>query len=94
MFAASGPLILRVGGDSADQSFWDPQSLPMPQWAFTIAPSWLDQARRLVRRLGVKLILDLNLITDSPPTATAMGAGGRDGPPPRQHHRLRGRQRA
>jgi Glycosyl hydrolase family 79 C-terminal beta domain len=66
----SGPLVLRVGGDSADRSFWDPQSLPMPDWAFTIAPSWLDQARQLVRRLGVKLILDLNLITDSLPTAT------------------------
>jgi hypothetical protein len=64
-----GPLILRVGGDSADHSFWDPDAAPMPPWAFTLAPRWLDQARQLVRRLGIKLILDLNLITDSPTTA-------------------------
>jgi hypothetical protein len=67
--AGGGPLILRVGGDSADHSFWDPDAAPMPRWAFTLAPRWLDQARELVRRLGIKLILDLNLITDSPATA-------------------------
>jgi len=64
-----GPLVLRVGGDSADRSFWDPDAAPMPRWAFTLGPPWLDQARDLVRRLGIKLILDLNLITDSPATA-------------------------
>jgi hypothetical protein len=64
-----GPLMLRVGGDSADHSFWDPDAAPMPRWAFTLQPRWLDQARQLVRALGIKLILDLNLITDTPATA-------------------------
>jgi hypothetical protein len=64
-----GPLVLRVGGDSADHSFWDPDQLPMPRWAFSIAPSWLGQANQLVRTLGVRLILDLNLLTDSPTQA-------------------------
>jgi len=67
--AGAGPLVLRVGGDSADHSFWDPDAAPMPRWAFTLAPPWLHQASELVRRLGIKLILDLNLITDSPSTA-------------------------
>ncbi|MFL5859661.1 MAG: hypothetical protein ACJ780_02620, partial [Solirubrobacteraceae bacterium] len=37
----------------------------MPPWAFTIAPGWLRQAPALVRSLGIRLILDLNLITDT-----------------------------
>jgi hypothetical protein len=67
--AGGGPMILRVGGDSADHSFWDPRDVPMPRWAFTIEPELLAQARRLVRQSGVRLILDLNLITDSPAEA-------------------------
>jgi hypothetical protein len=65
----AGPLILRVGGDSADHTFWDPNAAPMPGWAFSVAPKWLAQARALVRTAGVRLILDLNLITDTPATA-------------------------
>jgi hypothetical protein len=66
----SGPLVLRVGGDSADHSFWDPDQSRAPRWAFSIEPSLLAQTRQLVRGLGVRLILDLNLITDSPVRAT------------------------
>lgn len=65
-----GPLILRVGGDSADHSFWDPRDAPMPAWVFSLAPRWLRQARSLVRALRVRIILDLNLITDTPSEAT------------------------
>jgi hypothetical protein len=68
-----GPLILRVGGDSADHAFWDPDAgtggIRLPPWAFSLAPKWLGQARALVRSLGVRLILDLNLITDTPSAA-------------------------
>jgi hypothetical protein len=70
--AGNGPLILRVGGDSADHSFWDPDQLRIPQWAFTIQPALLAQARQLVRTLGVRLILDLNLITDAPAQAAQL----------------------
>lgn len=65
-----GPLIVRVGGDSADHSFWDPDQSRMPRWAFTIGPSLLAQTRQLVRGLDVRLILDLNLLTDSPAAAS------------------------
>ncbi|HWE11007.1 MAG TPA: glycosyl hydrolase family 79 C-terminal domain-containing protein [Solirubrobacteraceae bacterium] len=68
--AGGGPMILRVGGDSADHSFWEPREPHLPRWAFTIEPAWLAQARQLVTHLGVRLILDLNLITDSPAQAT------------------------
>jgi hypothetical protein len=64
-----GPFILRVGGDSADHSIWDPSSSPTPPWAFSLHPSWLRQAGALVRRMGIRIILDLNLITDTPGAA-------------------------
>jgi hypothetical protein len=77
-----GPLILRVGGDSADHAFWDPDAGRMPPWAFSLAPRWLGQARALVRRLGVKLILDLNLITDTPGAAAQWARAARSALPP------------
>lgn len=64
-----GPLVLRVGGDSADHSFWMPRARTLPPWAFTLTPRWTALASALVRRLGVRLIIDLNLITDLPSTA-------------------------
>jgi hypothetical protein len=77
-----GPLILRVGGDSADHTFWDPTEAPMPSWAFSLAPKWLGQARALVRRLGVRLIFDLNLITDTPGAAAQWARAARSALPP------------
>lgn len=61
-----GPMVLRIGGDSADHSVWDPQALPVPAWAFSLAPRWLSQAGQLVAGLHLRVILDLNLLTDSP----------------------------
>ena len=90
-----GPLILRVGGDSADHAFWDPDAgARCRPWAFSLAPKWLGQARALVRTLGVRLILDLNLITDTPGAAAQWARAARGRPAAAQHRRLRGRQRA
>ena len=66
-----GPLVLRIGGDSADRSFWAPRARRMPRWAFTLTPTYLARLRALVRRDRVKLIVDLNLVTDTPLTAGA-----------------------
>jgi hypothetical protein len=77
----NGPFSLRIGGDSADHSFWDPHAAQVPRWAFSLAPQWLDQARALVRRLGVRLILDLNLITDTPAAAGAWARAAEAGLP-------------
>ena len=67
----NGPLVLRIGGDSADHSFWMPKktSRRMPAWAFAVTPTFLSQLRTLVKKDPVKLIVDLNLITDTPLTA-------------------------
>jgi hypothetical protein len=67
-----GPLVLRVGGDSADHSFWDPKSdTRVPAWAFQLTPTWLARLGRLVREDRLRLIVDLNLVTDTPLTAAA-----------------------
>jgi len=76
-----GPLVLRVGGDSADHSFWDPGARTMPAWAFTLTSAWLRQTRMLVRRVGVKVILDLNLVTGSPLIAARWAAAAETGLP-------------
>ena len=65
----SGPFVLRVGGDSADHTFWTPRPRRLPEWAFGLTPRWTSVARQLVRRLGLHLIIDLNLITDAPSSA-------------------------
>ncbi len=61
-----GPLVLRIGGDSADHSFWDPTGGRLPAWAVRLSAAWLAPMRRLVKRDVVRLILDLNLVTGSP----------------------------
>jgi hypothetical protein len=61
-----GPLVLRIGGDSADHAFWDPKAQRMPGWAYTLTPSFLTRLSALVLRDRVKLIIDLNLVTDTP----------------------------
>jgi hypothetical protein len=63
------PLMLRAGGNSADHTFWEPTVRRMPRWVFQLTPAWLQAARALVHRVRVRLILDLNLVTDSPAAA-------------------------
>ena len=62
----TGPLVLRIGGDSADHSFWHPATGRLPAWAFSLTPRWTTDVSGLVRRLGLRLILDLNFVTGSP----------------------------
>jgi hypothetical protein len=63
--AGGGPMIIRVGGDSADHSYWESIDRVMPARAFELTPSWLQRTRTLVRRADVRLILDLNLVANS-----------------------------
>lgn len=77
-----GPLVLRVGGDSADHSFWDPKSSRrMPAWAFQLTPTWLARLSSLVRQDRLRLIVDLNLVTDTPLTAAAWAHAAEDSLP-------------
>lgn len=69
----NGPLILRIGGDSADEAFWEPRLRKIPEWVVELTSSWLQEARALVDASDVRLILDLNLVT-APPAIAAQWA--------------------
>ena len=77
-----GPLVLRIGGDSADQSVWRPTWKHMPDWAYALTPGYLKRLRALVKRDRVKLIVDLNLLTDTPVTAAAWARAAETALPP------------
>ncbi len=79
----NGPLVLRVGGDSADHAFWDPRLRGLPRWAFSLTPKWLGLARALVHSLGARMIIDLNLINASPATAAGWARAAESGLPRR-----------
>ena len=61
-----GPVILRVGGDSADRTFWATDVRRASRWAYDLTPSWWQALGTLVRRTGARVIVDLNLVTGSP----------------------------
>ncbi len=63
-----GAMLLRIGGSSADQTRWAPTK-ELPEWVFETTPAWLRQLRSIVNRFGVRVILDLNLVTATPAIA-------------------------
>lgn len=66
------PLILRIGGGSADRTWWQaPSEPPLPVGVLGIGPPWLAQLRALVAQNHLRAILDLNLAAHAP----AMAAG-------------------
>jgi hypothetical protein len=77
-----GRLLLRIGGDSADRSFWAPNGAVMPPWSLRLTPTWLRWTRSLVQRTGARLLLDLNLVTGSPAGAACWAQAAERGLPP------------
>lgn len=66
--AAPGqPLVLRIGGDSTDATWWPEPGLTAPAGGrYALTPAWVASARALARLLPAKLILGLNLAADRP----------------------------
>ena len=62
------PMVLRIGGKSADHVWWDTTEKP-PQWVTTIGEQWLSRLSGLVSRADLKVVLDLNLAVHSPTMA-------------------------
>jgi hypothetical protein len=70
LIVEGGPVVLRIGGDSADVAI--PASRQAaPTWEVELTPSWLAQTRAIVRALHVQLILDLNTVTATPTEVAA-----------------------
>lgn len=73
-----GPILLRIGGKSADHALWEPNtgsaSTVRPKLArglFRLNQTWLPDLRKLVRHEDLRVILDLNLAVHSPTMETA-----------------------
>jgi hypothetical protein len=64
--------VLRIGGDSADRTWWPTPGLERPPGVkFAITDRWLAVTRALARTLHARLIAGLNLEADSPALAAA-----------------------
>jgi Glycosyl hydrolase family 79 C-terminal beta domain len=70
----SGPLSLRIGGDSSDHAFWDPALRGTPTWAFRLSPDWISDTAQIVRQNHLRVIIDLNFITGTPSMAADWAA--------------------
>ncbi len=77
------PVILRVGGESADSSVWgtDQDTLVAPAYrqrrAYELTDQWMAHLGSLVRTASLKIILDLNLAAHSPDMAADEVASAR-----------------
>ncbi len=64
--------VLRIGGDSADWTWWPQAGLTRPPGVtFTLDERWLGVTRALARSLDARLILGINLEAASPQVAAA-----------------------
>ena len=64
--SGGGPIVLRVGGKSADDAFWDASTRGLPSWVFEVDDVWLRQLASLAERDRLEVTLDLNLAVHSP----------------------------
>jgi Glycosyl hydrolase family 79 C-terminal beta domain len=65
-------LVLRIGGDSADQTFWEPSLSVYPIWAYGLTPTWMQQTAALIAADHLHVILDVNHISGTPQLAAAL----------------------
>jgi hypothetical protein len=72
--------VLRIGGDSADASWWPVAGMARPPGAtFTLTQRWMHVTRALAAALRARLILGINLEAGSPALAGAEGSALLDG---------------
>jgi hypothetical protein len=73
-----GPAVLRIGGDSVDESWWTADGEPAPSWArFTITPADLLGLRGLLASAGWRTVLGVNLAHFEPARAAQEAAQAR-----------------
>lgn len=69
-----GPFVVRVGGDSSDHTLFDPQVQRLPSWAYGLNRAFVVEGAKDTRELGVRVIVDLNLITGTAKAAGTLAA--------------------
>ncbi len=66
------PLVLRIGGDSTDGTWWPIAGASAPGGVrYALTPAWLAETRALAGALPTRLIMGLNLAAGSPHVAAA-----------------------
>jgi hypothetical protein len=65
------PLLLRLGGRSADAAIWGQLPATAPRWVFGLDDTWVSTLADLVRRDNLRVELNLNLAVHSPSMALA-----------------------
>ena len=69
---SGSPVHLRIGGNSSDQSWWNPDGEPRPRTVlFDITPRTLDDLAWIVQRSGARVTLGVNLALNDPARAVA-----------------------
>jgi hypothetical protein len=61
-----GRMLLRVGGSSADRTWWQTTRQRPPRGVSTIGASWIAGLKSLSRRDHLRVLLDLNLAVHAP----------------------------
>src|SRR5262249_19037707 len=65
-------LLLRIGGKSADDGYWDtPVPATAPKWVFELRSPWLERVAALTNRDHLGVMLDVNLAVHSPAMAVS-----------------------
>ena len=64
--APEGGFDLRIGGDTTDWTWWPVPGMAHPPWArWTLTPTWMAVAQRLLEDLHAHLIIGINMEADS-----------------------------
>jgi len=64
--------VIRVGGDSADQTWWPIRgTVPPPGVQYSLTPGWLRTTKALAAATAARLIMGVNLAGGRPAVATA-----------------------
>ena len=59
-------MLLRIGGKSADHTFWETSPPNYPRQVIKLGATWMDKLKALVRQEHLRVMLDLNLAVHSP----------------------------
>jgi hypothetical protein len=69
--APDGGLDLRIGGDTTDWTWWPVPGMAPPPWArWTLTPTWMSVAQKLLEDVHAHLIIGINMEADNPLVAT------------------------
>ncbi len=70
--AAGDPPVIRIGGNSADATWWPMRGvIPPGGVSYALTPGWLRTTRALAAALGARMIMDVNLAAGRPALAAA-----------------------